>query len=105
MATSTGWPSFTERTTVSGTPTTIFTASVLATANAGTPGPTKAPSSTAFFTMSPSKGAIRDVSRRAISASLVKARADFSLLLACVVLRASGIEIGFRKALTCHTGA
>src|ERR1019366_7402051 len=46
--------------------------------NAGTPGPTNAPGSTAFFTMSPSKGAIREVSRRAISASLVRARADFS---------------------------
>ena len=85
---------------MSGTPTTIFTMSVLATANAGIPGPTNAPSSTAFFTISPSKGAIRDVSRRAISASLVKARADFSLLLAGVVLGASGIEVGFREALS-----
>ena len=32
----------------------------------------------AFFTMSPSKGAIREVSCSAISASLVTARADFS---------------------------
>ena len=44
--------------------------SVLATTNAGIPEPTNEPSSTAFLTISPSKGATTDVSRSAISASL-----------------------------------
>ena len=65
---------------MSGTPITIFTTSVRATANTGAPGPTNAPSSTAFSTISPSKGATTDVSRSAISASLVSARAAVTWL-------------------------
>ena len=65
---------------MSGTPITIFTRSVRATTNTGDPGPTNAPSSTAFSTISPSKGATTDVSRSATSASLVSARAAFTWL-------------------------
>ena len=73
--TSTGSPSVTAGSAVSGTPMTIFMRSVLARTKTGDPGPTNEPSSTVFFTMSPSNGATTEVSRRAISASLVSARA------------------------------
>jgi hypothetical protein len=70
----------TEGNAVSGSPITIFTRSVRATANTGDPGPTNAPNSTDFPTISPSKGATTDVSRSATSASLVSARAAVTWL-------------------------
>ena len=100
MATSTGWPTFTERTTVSGTPTMIFTVSVLASANAGTP---RSDERTEF------DGFLHDVAIKGRNQRGV-AQSDFrlarqgpsglQLLLAGIVLRASRIEVGLRDALS-----